>query len=231
MIGGEESIARSGEGQDDQGELSEPQPRFPFEPVRETGQYPAYTSSSKFSSTTLASMISTLSFKHFLKREDTIALEFLVPSSTVFFLRKVSNIGVMSYTFHFTSKIPKGIMDRDSPLWNKDMQCIAFNQADCVLETELTKMSETPKGIVMDFIGEPLSDLAQTGKIDQGKLDSFKTSFYFAELGEIRQIIEENVKFTIEDIIHSNNEFPLDLKILPVSFKAFSGAFISAHFR
>ncbi|KAL9861294.1 putative SAM dependent carboxyl methyltransferase [Arabidopsis thaliana] len=83
-------------------------------------------------------------------------------------------------------------------------------------------MSETPKGIVMDFIGEPLSDLAQTGKIDQGKLDSFKTSFYFAELGEIRQIIEENVKFTIEDIIHSNNEFPLDLKILPVSFKAFS---------
>ncbi|KAG7658656.1 S-adenosyl-L-methionine-dependent methyltransferase [Arabidopsis suecica] len=119
-------------------------------------------------------------------------------------------------------------MDRDSPLWNKDMQCIAFNQADCVLETKLIKMSETPKGIVMDFIGEPLSDLAQTGKIDQGKLDSFKTSFYFAELGEIRQIIEENVKFTIEDIIHSNNEFPLDLKILPVSFKAFSGAI---HFR
>jgi len=35
----------------------------------------------------------------------------------------------MSYTFHFTSKIPKAIMDRDSPLWNKDMQCIAFNQA------------------------------------------------------------------------------------------------------
>ncbi|KAL9861295.1 putative SAM dependent carboxyl methyltransferase [Arabidopsis thaliana] len=45
MIGGEgperynqqsliQSIARSGEGQDDQGELSEPQPRFPFEPVR-----------------------------------------------------------------------------------------------------------------------------------------------------------------------------------------------------
>ncbi|CAE5963165.1 unnamed protein product [Arabidopsis arenosa] len=153
------------------------------------------------------------------------------------------HIGVMSYTFHLTSKlkIPKGIMDRDSPLWSKDMQCTGFNQAvkksyldqysidtnnlldaraeelvpwglmlllrSCLRDG--VKMSETPKGKVMDLIGESLKQ------------------------SEIRQIIEENEKLTIkafEDIIHSKNDFPLDPKILAVSYKAFSGAFISAHF-
>lgn len=64
-------------------------------------------------------------------------------------------------------------------------------------------------------------------------MDTFKTSIYFAEKGELKQIIEDNGKFTIEafeEIIHSNGEFPLDPKILAVSFKAFYGAFISAHF-
>ncbi|XP_010512124.1 PREDICTED: probable S-adenosylmethionine-dependent methyltransferase At5g38100 [Camelina sativa] len=175
------------------------------------------------------------------------------------------HIGVMSYAFHFTSKIPKGIMDRDSPLWNKDMQCTGFNQAvkkayldqysidtkklldvraeelvpgglmlllgSCLRDG--VKMSETPKGTVMDFIGESLSDLAKQGVTEQEKVDTFRTSIYFAEQGEIRQIIEENGKFTIqafEDIIHSENEFPLDPKILAISFKAFYGAFITAHF-
>ncbi|KFK34063.1 hypothetical protein AALP_AA5G097200 [Arabis alpina] len=176
------------------------------------------------------------------------------------------HIGAMSYALHFTSKIPKGIMDRDSPMWNKDMQCTGFNQAvkkayldqysidtknlldaraeelvpgglmllsgSCLRDG--VKMSETPKGIVMDFIGDALSDLAQQGVIEQEKVDTFKTSFYFAEQSELRQIIEENGKFTIEafeDIIHANSEFPLDdPKILAISFKAFSGAFISAHF-
>ncbi|KAL9310886.1 putative SAM dependent carboxyl methyltransferase [Arabidopsis thaliana] len=175
------------------------------------------------------------------------------------------HIGVMSYAFLFTSKIPKGIMDRDSPLWNKDMQCTGFNPAvkkayleqysidtknllDARAEELMpgglmlllgscmrdgVKMSETLKGTVMDFIGESLNDLAQKGVTEQEKVDTFKTSIYFAEQGEIRQIIEENGKFTIEafeDIIHSKNEFPLDPKTLAISFKALYGAFISAHF-
>nr|AAM67278.1 AtPP protein [Arabidopsis thaliana] len=175
------------------------------------------------------------------------------------------HIGVMSYAFHFTSKIPKGIMDRDSPLWNKDMQCTGFNPAvkkayldQYSIDTKIlldaraeelvpgglmlllgsclrdgVKMSETPKGTVMDFIGESLSDLAKQGVTEQEKVDTFRTSIYFAEQGEIRQIIEENGKFTIEafeDIIHAKNEFPFDPKTLAISFKAFYGAFISAHF-
>ena len=39
------------------------------------------------------------------------------------------HIGVINYAFHFTSKIPKGITDRDSPSWNRDMHCTGFNKA------------------------------------------------------------------------------------------------------
>ncbi|KAJ4905589.1 S-adenosyl-L-methionine-dependent methyltransferases superfamily protein [Raphanus sativus] len=175
------------------------------------------------------------------------------------------HIGVINYAFHFTSKIPKGITDRDSPLWNRDLHCTGFNavvkkayldQYSADTKTLLdaraeelvpgglmllfgsclrdgVKMSETSKGIVMDFIGASLKDLAQQGVIDQDKVDSFSTPLYVAEEGELRQIIKENGKFTIEafeDIIHPNGEFPLDPKILAVSFRASYGAFLSAYF-
>ncbi|KAL0825005.1 hypothetical protein Bca101_048682 [Brassica carinata] len=39
------------------------------------------------------------------------------------------HIGVINYAFHFTSKIPKGITDRDSPSWNRDMHYTGFNKA------------------------------------------------------------------------------------------------------
>ncbi|CAH8383637.1 unnamed protein product [Eruca vesicaria subsp. sativa] len=179
--------------------------------------------------------------------------------------KKSFHIGVINYAFHFTSKIPKGITDRDSPSWNRDMHCTGFNEAvkkayldqysadtkdllDARAEEIVSgglmllfgsclrngdKMSETSKGIVMDFIGESLNDLAQQGIIDQDNVDSFSTPLYVAEEGEIRRIIDENGKFTIEafeDIIHPNGEFPLDPKILAVSFRASYGAFLSAHF-
>ncbi|KAG7586030.1 Metalloenzyme LuxS/M16 peptidase-like [Arabidopsis thaliana x Arabidopsis arenosa] len=41
-----------------------------------------------------------------------------------FLLRHKSfHIGVINYAFHFTSKIPKGIKNRDSPMWNSNMHC------------------------------------------------------------------------------------------------------------
>ena len=103
------------------------------------------------------------------------------------------HIGVINYAFHFTSKIPKEITDRDSPLWNRDMHCTGFDEAvkksyldqysadttnllDARAEELVpgglmlllgsglrdgVKMSETAKGMVMDFIGASLNDLAQ----------------------------------------------------------------------
>ncbi|CAA7030315.1 unnamed protein product [Microthlaspi erraticum] len=62
-------------------------------------------------------------------------------------------------------------------------------------------MSETFKGVWMDYIGASLSDLAKQFTIE-----------------------------AIEDIIHSTNVFPLDPKILAISSKAIFGSFISAHF-
>ncbi|CAH2065712.1 unnamed protein product [Thlaspi arvense] len=176
------------------------------------------------------------------------------------------HIGVINYALNFTSKVPEGITDRDSPLWNKDIHCTGFNQAvkKAYLDQYLSdiknlldaraeelvpgglmllfgsclqdgvKMSETFMGIVLDIVGASLNDLAQLGLIDQKEVDSFTTPLYFAEEGELRQIIEENGKYTVEafeDIIQPNGEFPyLDPKILADSFKAIFGAFLSAHF-
>ncbi|CAH2065714.1 unnamed protein product [Thlaspi arvense] len=175
------------------------------------------------------------------------------------------HIGVINYAFHFTSKVPKGITDRDSPLWNKDMHCTGFNQAvkkayldqysadaknlldaradelvpgglmllfgSCLRDG--VKMSETSKGIVLDIVGASLNDLAQQGIIEQEKVDSFSTPLYFAEEGELKQIIKENGRFTIEafeDIIHPKGEFTLDPKILAVSCRASFGTFLSIQF-
>ncbi|CAN6843279.1 unnamed protein product [Brassica oleracea] len=162
------------------------------------------------------------------------------------------HIGVINYAFHFTSKIPKGITDRDSPSWNRDMHCTGFNKAvkkayldhysadtkilldaradelvpgglmllfgSCLRDG--VKMSETSKGIVLYAVGASLNDLAQQGVIEQDKVDSFSTPLYFAEENELKQIIEENGRFTIEafeDIIHAKGEFTLDPKSIPKS--------------
>ncbi|KAL0682611.1 hypothetical protein Bca4012_049459 [Brassica carinata] len=293
------------------------------------------------------------------------------------------HIGVINYAFHFTSKIPKGITDRDSPSWNRDMHCTGFNKAvkkayldQYSADTKIlldaradelvpgglmllfgsclrdgVKMSETSKGIVLDAVGASLDDLAQQvvdpllnlvgllhpyvdawdvklgdrvlltfqfeilaslqlslvitlhrsgclrrsllvsyyicfffleilvslqlfelfktfshiphpllqslrvtflvfqllhlelkpfashpysqGVIEQDKVDSFSTPLYFAEESELKQIIEENGRFTIEafeDIIHAKGEFTLDPKVLAVSCRASFGTFLSQHF-
>ncbi|KAG2281008.1 hypothetical protein Bca52824_052228 [Brassica carinata] len=84
-------------------------------------------------------------------------------------------------------------------------------------------MSETSKGILLDAVGASLNDLAKQGVIEQDKVDSFSTPLYFAEENELKQIIEENGRFTIqafEDIIHAKGEFTLDPKVLAVSCRA-----------
>ncbi|KAF3526968.1 hypothetical protein F2Q69_00050888 [Brassica cretica] len=88
------------------------------------------------------------------------------------------------------------------------MHCTGFNEA---VKESISRSSETAKGIVIDFNGASLDDLARQGVIDQDKVDSFSTPLYVAEESELRKIIKENVKFTIEafeGINHPNGEFP-----------------------
>ncbi|WZZ06287.1 hypothetical protein YC2023_092208 [Brassica napus] len=127
------------------------------------------------------------------------------------------HIGVINYAFHFTSKIPKEITDRDSPLWNRDMHCTGFDEA--VKKSYLDQYSADTTNLLD----------ARAEELVPGGLMLLLGS----EEGELRQIIKENGKFTIEafeDIIHPYGEFPLDPKILAVSTKASFGAFISAQF-
>ncbi|XP_010415208.1 PREDICTED: probable S-adenosylmethionine-dependent methyltransferase At5g38780 [Camelina sativa] len=174
------------------------------------------------------------------------------------------HIGVMNYAFQFISKVPKGILDRDSPMWNRDIHCTGFNNKvkkayldQYLVDTkkildaraeELVpgglmlilgsclkdgmKMSETYRGIVLDLIGASLNDLAHHGIIEQEKVDSFNIRLYIAEEGELRQIIEENGKFTVEafEDINQPIEESSDPKIFVASSKAALGGILSAHF-
>ncbi|EOA34343.1 hypothetical protein CARUB_v10021864mg [Capsella rubella] len=174
------------------------------------------------------------------------------------------HIGVMNYAFQFMSKIPKGILDRDSTIWNKDIHCTGFNNkvkqayldqysvdSKAILDARAeelvpgglmlllgsclkdgTKMSETYRGIVLDLIGASLNDLAHQGVIEQDKVDSFNITLYIAEESELRQIIEENGKFTLEgfeDILQPNKESS-EPKIFAASAKAALGGILTAHF-
>ncbi|KFK40145.1 hypothetical protein AALP_AA3G336400 [Arabis alpina] len=42
--------------------------------------------------------------------------------------RSSFHVGICSYSLHFVSKIPKEIKDRDSPVWNKDIQCTGYSK-------------------------------------------------------------------------------------------------------
>ncbi|CAN6906528.1 unnamed protein product [Brassica oleracea var. botrytis] len=38
------------------------------------------------------------------------------------------HVGVASFALHFVSKIPKGVRERHSPVWNKDIHCTGFSK-------------------------------------------------------------------------------------------------------
>ncbi|XP_010528515.1 PREDICTED: probable S-adenosylmethionine-dependent methyltransferase At5g38780 [Tarenaya hassleriana] len=95
------------------------------------------------------------------------------------------------------------------------------------------KMSETMKGILFDCIGSSLNDVAKQGLIDQEKLDSFNMPIYVAQVGEIKDVIEENGCFELEafeKVSHANDEFPLDAKFLATLHKVTFGGLFESQF-
>ncbi|CAH8307379.1 unnamed protein product [Eruca vesicaria subsp. sativa] len=175
------------------------------------------------------------------------------------------HVGVSSYSLHFVSKIPKGIKDRNSPVWNKDIHCTGFSKKVANLYRDQYKidvgsflnaraqelvsgglllllgsclpngvlMSETVNGMMIDFIGSSLDEMAKQGLIDQEKLDTFKLPIYLAHADELKGIIEENKCFTtelFESIRHAKGEYPLDPEYLMLTFKVTVGGTVASQF-
>ncbi|CAE6075147.1 unnamed protein product [Arabidopsis arenosa] len=95
------------------------------------------------------------------------------------------------------------------------------------------QMFETVEGMMIDFIGASLNEIANQGLIDQQKLDTFKLPIYAPQADELKQIIEDNGCFTIEvfeKISHAKGEYPLDPEFLTVSFKVTVGGSVASLF-
>ncbi|XP_006291387.2 farnesoic acid carboxyl-O-methyltransferase [Capsella rubella] len=179
--------------------------------------------------------------------------------------RSSLHLGVSSYSLHFISKIPNGIKDRNSPVWNNEIHCSGSSEAVEKLyfdqyKTDVgsflnarsqelvsggmllllgscringNKFFESVEGMMIDYIGTSLNELAKQGLIDQEKLDAFKLPIYAAQEDDLKQIIEANGCFTIEafeKITHGKGEYPLDTNYLTLAFKASLGGSIAAQF-
>ncbi|KFK34559.1 hypothetical protein AALP_AA5G161600 [Arabis alpina] len=95
------------------------------------------------------------------------------------------------------------------------------------------QISETVNGMMMDFIGSSLNEIAKQGLIDQEKLDAFKLHVYLAHADDLKRIIKDNGSFTIEvfeKISHAKGEHPLDPEYLTVSFKSTIGGVVTSQF-
>ncbi|KAL9293837.1 Farnesoic acid carboxyl-O-methyltransferase [Arabidopsis thaliana] len=95
------------------------------------------------------------------------------------------------------------------------------------------QMFETVEGMMIDFIGSSLNEIANQGLIDQQKLDTFKLPIYAPNVDELKQIIEDNKCFTIEvfeKISHAKGEYPLDPEYLTSAFKVTVGGSVASLF-
>ncbi|KAG2281001.1 hypothetical protein Bca52824_052221 [Brassica carinata] len=159
------------------------------------------------------------------------------------------HIGVINYAFHFTSKIPKGITDRDSPSWNRDMHCTGFNKAvkkayldQYSADTKIlldARADELVPGGLMLLFGSCLRDGVKMSETSKGiVLDAVGASLDdLAQQGVIEQDKVDSFStplyFAEESELkyHSRKgEFTLDPKVLAVSCRASFGTFLSQHF-
>ncbi|KAL0802705.1 hypothetical protein Bca101_057881 [Brassica carinata] len=161
--------------------------------------------------------------------------------------------------------VPKGIADRNSPAWNKDIHCTGFSEevaeayhdqfkidmgsflrargeelvsggllfllGSCLPDG--IKMSETMKGMLLDFMGNCLHNVAKEGLIDQEELDCLNFPIYPAHVAEFKSVIEDNGCFTteaFERISHANEELPLDPEFLVTSHKITFGGILETRF-
>ncbi|CAH2065397.1 unnamed protein product [Thlaspi arvense] len=92
------------------------------------------------------------------------------------------------------------------------------------------QMSDTVIGMMIDFIGSSLNEIAKQGLTDQ---ENLKLPIYLAHADELKRIIEENRCFTtevFEIISHAKGEYPLDPEYLTKTFKVTIGGSVASPF-
>ncbi|WMV06671.1 hypothetical protein MTR67_000056 [Solanum verrucosum] len=164
-----------------------------------------------------------------------------------------------SCAIHWLSKIPKELLDKNSPAWNKGL--IAYAGASNVeivnayvaqferdMEMFFNARAEeiVPGGMMvlftpfsgylrlLGFFGSSLMDMVNEGKLDESLVDSFNLPMYFPSPQDMTKVVEKNGLFSIERMelinIKSNLVDEADAKTLMMSLRSSIEGVIINHF-
>ncbi|KAK4706349.1 hypothetical protein R3W88_034111 [Solanum pinnatisectum] len=140
----------------------------------------------------------------------------LFPSRSIHFAHSSSAI-------HWLSKIPKELLDKKSPAWNKglihyvgasNIEVVNAYVAQFEKDMEMFFKARAEKIVtggmmvfispfscyirLMGFFGSTLMDLMNEGKLDESLVDSFNLPMYFPSPQDMTKVVEKNGCFSIE---------------------------------
>ncbi|KAG5628300.1 hypothetical protein H5410_000017 [Solanum commersonii] len=129
-----------------------------------------------------------------------------------------------SCAIHWLSKIPKELLDTNSPAWNKGLIHYAgasnveiVNAYAAQFEKDMEMFFNAraeeivPRGMMvlispfsgwdsLNFLGSSLMDLVNEGMLDESLVDSFNVPIYLPSPDDITKVVEKNGCFSIENI-------------------------------
>ncbi|KAG5628373.1 hypothetical protein H5410_000090 [Solanum commersonii] len=164
-----------------------------------------------------------------------------------------------SCAIHWLSKIPKEVLDKNSPAWNKglivyagasnveivnayvaqferDMEMFFNARAEEIVPGGMMVLFAPFSGYVhlLGFFGSSLMDMVNEGKLDESLVDSFNLPLYFPSPQEMTKVVEKNGLFSIERMqlinIKSNLVDEADAKTLMMSLRSSIEGVIINHF-
>ncbi|XWS34330.1 hypothetical protein CRYUN_Cryun21dG0030300 [Craigia yunnanensis] len=118
-----------------------------------------------------------------------------------------------SFAFHWLSRVPEELLDKNSPAWNKG-RIHYTNASDAVVDAyaaQFTKDMEA--GVMFDCLGSCLNDMAKEGLLSEDQVDSFNIPIYAPSPMEITELVERNGCFSIERLELTNFQTEDDAKV------------------
>ncbi|CAI9096081.1 OLC1v1032152C1 [Oldenlandia corymbosa var. corymbosa] len=173
------------------------------------------------------------------------------------FPKSSMNLIHSSSSLHWLRRVPEGVMNKDSPSWNKERITYAKSPTQVVnafgdqffsdLEDFLKARSEelVPGGLfAILMLGRPegtlppeaipvnvIECLGDAGVIGEDLVDSFNVPVFFPTLSEVQQVLDSFDQYlTIEQLQEIRSPPCIDIRILNVHYRALLEGIVCEHF-
>ncbi|XP_042016379.1 loganic acid O-methyltransferase-like [Salvia splendens] len=172
------------------------------------------------------------------------------------FPRSSITVAHSSYALQWLSKKPQGVHNEGrihysgagtdvvkaySDQYEKDLSCFMSARAEEIVKGGVLVVvmpgtpdgishSDHPAGVLFNYFGYSLMELANEGVVDKDKIDKFNLPIYTPTMGEMKRVIENNGCFSIEKMELSKMDGPIDVAKLIMHMRAGMEGVFSAHF-